>query len=137
MLGLVTFFLLGAFTLIYVSKIIKDKPDMLEKAVEVLNTNVEKIALGSLAYALIAAFLTPVVVFRASDMVVQLFANLLLIGMALPYGFDRLTEKYGARMNAAILEELRGMVGLVRRKETLFGLVGGATTLVLFVILFR
>ncbi|HEX2752642.1 MAG TPA: hypothetical protein VHP34_05970 [Alphaproteobacteria bacterium] len=136
-MGLVTLLLLGAFTLLYLSKSISKKPEALEKAVQWLQDNMRYLALGGVIYGFVAFCLTPIAgALTPIDMCVRMWANLLLVAMALPYCFDVLVSKYREKINAAILEETRGVVTWVSTNEKIFGFVGGATCILLFVAVF-
>lgn len=137
MLGLITFFVLAAFSLLYINAFWSGKPEFVEKAVAFLKGNLTNLALFGVFYGLIAALLTPITVFNSTELLVRLVANILIFLMALPYAIDRLVEKYGDKMNAAIIEEVRNIVGHVTRQEKIVGIVGTAVTVLLFAVLFR
>lgn len=136
-MGLITLLLLGAFTLLYLSKFVSQKADFVEKAIKWINDNMRYLALGGVAYGFVAFCLTPLGgALTPLGICVRMWSNLLLVAMALPYCFDILIAKYREKINAAILEESRGLVTWVATNEKIFGFVGGATCVLLFVEVF-
>jgi len=136
-MGLVTLLLLGAFTLLYLSKSIAKKTNSVEKAVKWIQSNMRYLALGGVIYGFAAFCLTPIVGgMTPLNMCVRLWANLLLMAMALPYCFDSLVSRYREKINAAILEESRAVITWVSGNEKIFGIVGGISCVLLFVMVF-
>lgn len=136
-MGLITFFLLGAFSLLYLSKSIENRPAFVDKAVAFISENMEKLSVVGVIYGLIAAILVPIMVYGTSDILVRLLANVTLFALALPYAFDRICTKYGDKINSALQEELRGIIGKISVNEKIAGIVGAVFTVLLFAVLFR
>jgi|GEM_PF-1508937 len=136
-MGLITLLFLGTFTLLYLSKSVSKKADVVEKAVKWIQDNMRYLALGGVIYGFVAFCLTPIVGgLTPMSICTRMWANLLLVAMALPYCFDVLIAKYREKINTAILEESRGVVTWVSTNEKIFGFVGGATCVLLFVDVF-
>lgn len=137
-MGLVTLLLLGAFTLLYASKMLSKKMDFVEKAVKWLLDNMRYLALGGVIYGFVAFCLTPIAggALTPLNLCVRMWANLLLVAMALPYCFDVLISRYRDKINAAIVEESRGVVTWVSTNEKIFGVLGAVTCILLFIMIF-
>jgi hypothetical protein len=136
-MGLITFFLLGAFSLIYISSLWNNKPDFVQKAVDFLRANLGTLAMVGVFYGLLVALLTPIMIYNSTDLIVRLIANLMIFVMALPFAFDRLVEKYGHKMNTAIIDEVRSVISHISAREKYVGIAGAAITVLLFAVLFR
>jgi hypothetical protein len=136
-MGLITFFLLGAFSLLYISKSIPNKPAFVDKAVTAIADNIDKLAMIGVIYGLIAAFLTPLTNMGVIDMLVRLLANLMIVILALPYTFDKIVAKYQEHLNGPIVEEFSILVKRIVRQEKLFGIIGTSLTVLLFAVIFR
>ena len=137
MLGLITLIMLGAFSLLYISKSIATKPDFINKILKFITDNIEMIALIGVIYGIVAAILTPIASLSSTEMLIRFIANLLLVVLALPYTFDRLVVKYGHKMNSAITEEVRALINRITGLEKIFGIIGCVVTVLLFAVLFR
>lgn len=137
MLGLITLILLGAFSLLYISKSMNNKPDFITKAVNFISENLEMIALIGLIFGIIAAILTPIAAKDTTEMLIRFIANLLLVVLALPYTFERLATKYSDKINEALVTECRGFTGKILAHEKAFGIAGCVVTLLLFAVIFR
>lgn len=137
MLGLITLILLGAFSLLYVSKSIDSKPEFLTKAIAFISTNIDMLAMVGLVYGLIAAVLTPIASLNTTEMLIRFLANIMLMLLALPYSFERLATKYGPKMNEALVAEFRTFTSRIATHEKIFGIAGAVLTLLLFAVLFR
>lgn len=136
-MGLITFFLLGGFSLLYMGKAMPNKPPFMEKAISWISENIDTIAPMALIYGLIATVLTPIMIYGATDMLIRLLANILIVAMALPYSFEKVAEKFQGKINDAILSETRNFIGWIGNQEKLVGIAGTVVTVLLFAILFR
>lgn len=136
-MGLITFLMLGAFSLLYISKTWENKPAFVQTAVDFLNRNLEMLAIVGLVYGLVAAILTPIMIYLPLDMFVRLIANVMIIVMALPYSFDKIATKYSGKMNSAVEKEGRNFVGWISANEKTVGIAGAVVTVLLFAVIFR
>ena len=132
-MGLITFCALAAFTLLYLSASIKKKPPAVEKALVLIKANMNYLGAGCVLYGFFAAFVTPLTVYSAVDMIVRLVANLLLIVMAGPYAFTTYESKVAAKINGAILDEMKHLVYWPTRNEKYLGLAGATMCGLVFV----
>lgn len=136
-MGLISLIIVGALGLYYVAHAMEGLPGFLQKAVAFLTQHLAKLTLWGLAYGVFAAFMTPIVVYNGSDLIVRLFANLMIIALALPYAIEQLAEKYPGKMDGAIMNELKSLISFVRNKEKLMGYIGLLASVLMFALLFR
>ena len=136
-MGLVTFLLLGAFTLLYMEATIEKKPDFVVKAVSFLRENLDRLSIITLIYALIAALITPIMVWSGVDMIVRLSANVMLIVMTLPLCYDRIVAKAQPGENSVLFRELGNVVRKINAREKLVGTIALVVLILLFAVLFR
>lgn len=136
-MGLITFFLLGAFSLLYISNSIPNKPAFIDKAVSLISENIEKLAIVGVIYGLVAAFLTPLMVFGVVDILARLFGNLMIVILALPFTFDKIVAKYPETLNGPVVDEFGILIKRITRQEKLFGIIGTVLTVVLFAVIFK
>lgn len=135
-MGLISFALLVAFTLLYLSKSIASKPAFVNTAVDKISANIDKLALYGAAFALVCALLTPVLIYSGLNMLVRLAANLLIILMASPWVYAQLAPKFQDKINPAILEEINNFLGWINRHERYIGFAGAAFAVLMFLIVF-
>lgn len=136
LLGLITLCALGAFTLLYVSASIPKKPPAVEKAIELIKKYMYYLGIGCVAYGVFAAFVTPLTIYTAANMIMRLLANLLLVIMAAPYAFSRFEGKIAAKMNVAIFDELKALITWPLRHEKYLGFAGAGMCVLVFVFAF-
>jgi hypothetical protein len=136
-LGVISFFFLVAFSIVYVGKTLTGKPAFLEKAEQKITDNLHQIAFWGFGYSIVAILLTPVFAHGNFALLVQLAANIVLFMMALPYALDQLLAKYPDKVPAALIGELKNLVGIVGKKEKAVGYAGAALSFLLFLTLFR
>lgn len=136
-MGIITLLLLGAFTLIYISKSIPKKPPFLEKAVAFLFDNMKYLGVGGAIYGAVDAVITPIQVYLVDYMVVRMLADILIVVMALPFCFDKLVEKYRDKLNGAVLEEISGSIEWIRSNDKIVGGAGAVFTVLMFAFVFR
>lgn len=137
LIGLLSLVLLVAFTMLYLASSIASKPKFMEDAIAFMTARLQQISFFGAIYALIAAALYVLLAWDHTTRLVGLFANVLIILMALPHAFEQIAAKFEGKINAAILEESRATIGFVTRREKVFGYIGAATALVLFAVVFR
>lgn len=135
-MGLVSFVLLVAFSILYLSKSLPSKPAFLTTAVEKIEANLEKISLYGAIFAGVCIVLTPVLIYSGANMLVRLVANILIVLMALPTLSHGLLPKYQDRINPAIYEELRNFVGWIGKQERYIAYAGVGVSVLMFLILF-
>jgi hypothetical protein len=136
-MGLITFVLLCAFTLLYLSSAIANKPPFVEKTLAFIKQNLNYLAMGGLAYGFVAFCITPIMVALPLDMFVRMAGNALIVVMALPFSFDKLVADHEAKVNAAIMKEMRNFLTAISAKDKYFGMAGGIVALLLFATIFR
>lgn len=133
-MGLITFVLLSAFTLLYVSSAVPKSIKFANHALVVIKQHINYLAIAGVVYGFAALVVTPFL--SGSDLLIRLLANFLLILMALPYIFERSVAQYEAKINAAILKEFRAMISSISRHEKLIGTMGVVSSVLLFATVF-
>jgi len=142
-MGLITLVLLLAFTVLYLSKSLKKKPDILMQVVEKITMHIDVIAIWGALYGIIATSITIIMTFGPAEMLLRISANVMIILMSLPFIFDRIVEKLDEklhekiRMNPAIVKEAKHIVEWVTRKEEYVGYTGVVISLLLFAVIFN
>lgn len=136
-MGIVTLLLLGAFTLVYLSKSIPKKPPFLEEALAFLFDNMKYLGVGGVIYGLLDAIITPIKIYQVDYMVVRILADVMIVMMALPFCFDKLIEKHRSKINAAVLEEISNSIEWVRSRDKIVGGAGAVLVVLMFAFVFR
>ena len=136
-MGLITFFFVVAFALLYLSRSLDKKPDFIDKAAAKMSENIDNLALWGVIYGFVAAIFVLISENTGLDIVVRLFANVMLIVMALPFCAEKIFTKVEGKLNAAVLENLRDLISSMVRKEKAIGYTGAASAVVLFAVMFR
>lgn len=136
-MGLITLAFLLSFTILYLSKTMEKKPALAARAVETITTHLDKIALWGAGYGIVGALLTLVMVYGGGDMFIRLIANIMIFLMALPFVFEQMLPKFQEKMNPAIIEEAKNIVGFVTKQDKYIGYAGAVVSLLLFAVLFR
>ena len=136
-MGLITLLVTIAFTVLYYGRSMEKKPEPLVLVTNKIMTHVGQIAYWGGVYGIVAAFLTLLMRYGISDMFIRLLNDVMICLMALPFIFDKLTEKYNGKVNAAILEEARNLVGWVSRNEKAVSYIGTVCAARLFFTLFK
>lgn len=136
---IITLVILAAFTLLYTKNFLPRKPQIVEKALSWLMQNISTIAVVSLIYGLFTIIMIPFTnLGTATDTVILLASTLIMIVMALPFGFERLISGYEAKINQAILKELRSMIGGIEKNEKIVGAIAVIIGFfLLFAVLYR
>jgi hypothetical protein len=132
---LITLAFLLAFTALYLSKSLEKKPEFVTKVVEKITANLDTVALAGLVYGLVAAILALIMV-SGGGMLLRLVGNILIVVMALPFVFEQQLPKFKEKMNPAIIEEIRKVIGMISKQEKYVGYAGAAASLLLFAIAF-
>lgn len=135
-MGLISFVLICAFTLLYLSSAIKSKPSFIEKTLAFIKQHLNYIAMGGLIYGFAAFCITPISGLPAADVFIRMGANLLITVMAIPYTFEKLIAQYEGKINAAILKEIRNIVTGISSKDKIIGGAGAVLALLLFATIF-
>jgi hypothetical protein len=135
-MGLLTFAFVLAFTLLYISKSLDNKPAFVSNAVDKINQNINMIALCGFLFALVSILLTPVLIYSGANMLIRLLANALIVLMALPSVAHQWLPKYQDKINPAILEEIRNFIGWISKNEKYVGYAGAAASVLMFLIIF-
>jgi hypothetical protein len=135
--GLISLVFLVAFTMLYLSKSMASKPKFMEDAVAKISANIETISFWGVIYGLAAGVLSMIMARYRMELFVGFAAHVLLIVMALPYSFDRLSAKCAGKVNEAIMTETKSLVGWFVRQEKYIGYAAAVVTLLYFAVLFR
>lgn len=136
-LSLITLFFLVVFSLLYISKSLAKKPQALTDAVGKINDNIDQLGFWGLIYGVVAAVLAPILAGNFIGLLISAFSNLMVVALTLPYGFEKIVSGREEKINAAILEVLREMIGNIARNEKILGYVGAVTAFVLLAVTFR
>jgi hypothetical protein len=135
-MGLISFVLLSAFTLLYLSSAIVKKPPFIEKTLAFIKQNLNYLAMGGLIYGFAAFCITPISGLGASDVFIRMGANFLIVIMAIPYTFEKIIATQEGKINAAILKEARNIVSSISAKDRIIGWAGVVLALLLFATIF-
>ncbi len=136
-MGLISLVLLCAFTLLYLSSAIQNKPTFVEKTLAFIKQNLNYIAMGGLIYGFVAFCIAPISVASGPGIFVRMVADLLIVVMAIPYTFEKLIAQYEAQINAAILREARNIVAAIAARDKIIGWAGAVVALLLFAVVFQ
>lgn len=137
LLTMISFCVLGVFTLLNISSAIPKKPPALEKALEFIKLHLNYIALGGFIYGFVAMCITPIAIKPPLNMAICLVGNLLIVIMALPFSFTKLVSGHGEKVNAAILKETKSAIDWISGKDKYFGFAGAVVCGLLFVATFQ
>jgi hypothetical protein len=137
-MGLITLIVIIAFTAFYLGRSMEgNRPEQLTLVVDKMIAHIDLIAKWSGIYGVAAAALTLVMRYTPGDMLIRLVCNVLICLMALPFIFNRLTEKYHGKVNAAIMEEAKNVVGWISRNEKYVSYIAAACSAILFFTIFK
>ncbi len=140
-MALVTLLLLLLFCAVPLRKTMEAPPQWLARVSDEVSARMDPLAMWVLLYAVLSIFLTPFFVTGTLDVLVRLFAGIMLALLALPEGTPQLMrtleERNGGKGNEAIAESLGDIIQGIGRYHTLFGYVGMAAAVLLFAVLFR
>lgn len=143
LLSLISLLLLTAFALLYISKSLEKKPELLVRIVDFITKHLDLVALAGLGYGIVCFFLSLLQGYATIDLIIHLISNILIALMALPITFDRVVSMISAKYpehvekSKAIIEELRNFSIWIIKQEKAFGYTGAAFAVLLFVITFR
>ncbi len=133
MLRLITISLLAAFSLLNLTSMIPKSLGPLFKAIDFIKKHLDYLGLGAAAYALVTVIFVPFISDHDSDLLVDFFAHLFLIVMALPYIGNFLERKATDHVPAAIIAEFKkGFIEWIRQREKTVGIIGGVLAFLLF-----
>jgi hypothetical protein len=121
---LLTFILVSAFTLLYLGNAIPKKPAPVEKAITMIKENINYLAMGGVIFGVIAVLIVPLMYYHPVVIFTNMFADLVLILMAAPFAFERILKDHEAKINTAILGELKKFMGWITGHSTIVGGVG-------------
>jgi len=136
-MGLITLLVALAFTAIYFSRSMEKKPEALVRVTDKMMPHIDQIARWGGIYGVAACILTLLMRYELGDMLIRLINNVMICMMALPFIFDKLTEKYRGKVNAAIMEEAKNIVSWVSRNEKFMSFIAAGCATVLFFMLFK
>jgi hypothetical protein len=137
LVGLISLLLLGAFSLLYVSKTLGTKPEFVTKAVDFITKNIDTLALVGLVYGLFAILMTPVVTYGAAGILVRMLCNIVLVVLTMPYAFEKIVAKSEGKINEAIASEFRNFINWTAGQEKIMGYSGAVATVMLFAVVFE
>lgn len=135
-MGLISFVLICAFTLLYLSAAITNKSPFIEKTLAFIKQHLNYIAMAGLIYGFVAFCITPIAGYAAPNAFIRMAANALIVVMAIPYTFEKLIAQYEGRINAAILKEVRNIITGISAKAKIIGGAGALLGLLLFATIF-
>ncbi|MBI3441521.1 MAG: hypothetical protein HY052_06945 [Proteobacteria bacterium] len=135
-MGLITLILLLSFTALSLSKSLTKKPGFVNQVVAKVTTHLDKLSLWGSGYAVVSAIIF-IAIYGGGSMFVRLFADMLIILMALPFVLEQLLPKFQEKLNPVIIEELKHVVGWVTKQDKYIGYAGAIISLLLFAVLFR
>ena len=140
-MALVTLILLLLFCAPPIRASMANPPQWLAKVSDELIARIDPVAMWVLAYALLSIFLTPFFVSGTLDVLVRLFASIMLLLLALSEGAPQLmrtiNDRTGEQTNEAIAESLNDIIQGVARHQKLLSYIGIASAVLLFAVLFR
>ena len=136
-MGLISFLLISAFTLLYLSSAIPNKPVFVEKTLAFIKQNLNYLAMGGLIFGFVAFCITPIAGYGGTDILIRMLADLLIVVMAIPYTFEKLIAQHEAKINAAILKEVRNLIVTISAKDKVIGIAGAVLAVLLFATIFR
>ncbi len=140
-MALVTLILLLLFCAPPLRASLETPPQWLVKVSDELTARIDPVAMWVLAYALLSIFLTPFFVSGTLDVLVRLFASIMLLLLALGEGAPQLlraiNDRTGEQTNEAIAESLNDIIQGVIRHQKLLSYIGIAAAVLLFAVLFR
>jgi len=134
-MGLVTLILLSAFTMLYLSKIIKS--NFIIKIVSKIEENLDSFTMFSAIYGAVGVVVTIVMAYSGADMFIRVAANSIIVMLSLPFVFDRISLKMQGKSNPIIIKELGNIIKFVTRNEKIFGFIAGIISVLLFGIMFK
>jgi hypothetical protein len=135
-MGLITLLVVVALTALYFSRSMDKKPPQLLRVTDIMTEHIEY-ANWVFLYGLVALFFTLLLHYDLGDMLIRIANNALICLMTLPFLFDKWTAKYHGKVNAAIIEEARNIVGWVSHNEKITSYIGAVLATVLFFMLFK
>lgn len=136
-MALITLLVAIAFTALYFSRVWDKKPEQLARVTNMMMAHMDQIAKWAAIYGLVALILTLLMSYTLGDMLIRLVNNAMICLMALPFIFDRLIQKYEGKVNVAILDELRSLVGWISSNEKAMTYIGAVSAGALFLTMFR
>jgi len=136
-MGLITLLVALAFTTLYFGRSLDKKPEQLTRVTTIMMTHIDQMARWGGLYGIVATVLTLLWRYDLGDMLIRLLNNVMICMMVLPFTFDKLTEKYRVKINAAIMDEARTLVGWISSNEKRMSYVGAGCAGVLFLELFK
>jgi hypothetical protein len=136
-MALITLFVAIAFTTLYFTRAWNKNPEPLARVTNAMMTHMDKIAKWAALYGLAALILTLLMSYTLGDMLIRLVNNAMICLMALPFIFDKLIEKYQGKVNVAILDEARALVGWISSNEKAMTYIGAVSAAALFLTMFR
>lgn len=117
----VTIGLLCLMALIYLSNSIKS-PAM-EKLMGFIRPLVDNISVISVAYGIVAACATPLMIATPKYMFPVMLADVMLIIVSLPYMLHKFERSLENKTNAAVLGEIRSSLSFITNNEKIFGIL--------------
>ena len=136
-MGLITLVLLAAFAMLYLSKSIGAKSEIIAGIVAKIEENLDQFTLWSAVYGLAGAVLSLTMDFNGSDMFIRFFANVMIVILASPFVFDKICLKLPASTNPIIIRETGNVIKFVSRNEKYFGYIAAAAAGLLFAAVFK
>lgn len=140
-MALVTLVLLLLFCALPMRESMTHPPIWLVRLTDWLQVRIDPFAMWSMIYALVSIFLTPFFVTGTLDVLVRIFAAILLMLLSMPEGVPQLLRSLQARTgeaaNEAIVESLGDIIDGIARYRVIVAYVGIVVAALLFAVLFR
>jgi len=136
-MALITLLVVLAFTALYFSRAFEKKPVQLVQVTDKMMVHIGEIAKWGAIYGLVAFVLTLLSRYTLGDLLIRLVNNALICVMALPFVFGKIVERYQGKINVAIIDEAKNLVGWISANEKGMSYVGAISAAALFLTLFR
>lgn len=136
-LAIISVVVLAALSLLAFGEGTLNRPEPLEKIYQKLEGVRTRLGYWGIIYGFIAFVLSLVIIAPAEDMIMRVIANIMIIVIALPFGYLSLMRHFPDINNyPAVAHESRNLVEKIHAKHKFLGLVGAGIALVLFVVTF-
>ena len=129
--------ILAALVIIVLGEIFSAQIPILAKLYNHLKNYRERLGYWGVIYGIFAFIIAILTTYDPNNLIVRVVANLLIIALALPLGFDKLIRHFpDFENNKAISSEGRGIIGRLSEKAKLLAYAGAIVCCLLFVLTF-
>jgi hypothetical protein len=140
-MALVTLVLLLVFCAVPLRERMAHPPVWLVRLTDWVAVRIDPMAMWVMIYALASIFLTPFFVTGTLDVLVRLFAGIMLLLLVLPEAVPQLIRQLQSRsgeaVNEAIAESLGDIIEAIARHRATLAYAGLLVAALLFAVLFR